>query len=92
TVTGRVIHAQTGGIIPQAQVTAVHTSTSETTKTPVNSKGQYELKLPPGGYNISASAKGFTAISKTKAVNAGKNVDLSFELMPETGRVVLIEE
>ncbi|GAB5472433.1 MAG: hypothetical protein Mars2KO_05320 [Maribacter sp.] len=92
TVTGRVINARTGGIIPQAQVTASHTSTSETTKAPVKSKGQYELKLLPGGYNISASAKGFTTISKTKAVNAGQNVDLSFELIPEGGRVVLIEE
>lgn len=92
TVTGRVINARTGGIIPQAQITAVHTSNGETMKAPVNGNGQYELKLAPGGYKISATATGFATISETKVVSAGKNIDLPFQLKPITGRAILVEE
>src|SRR4051794_17422540 len=57
---GRVID-QTGAAVANSTVTATNTGTNIQTNTQTNASGEYRIgNLPPGQYDVSASAPNFT--------------------------------
>ncbi len=52
---------ETGGAVPMAMVTATNTATGVATSTTTNDMGEYRIgNLPPGTYDVSATAPRFT--------------------------------
>lgn len=72
TLTGTV-QDQSGGIIPNAQVTLTNEATKEVRQSQTNATGLYAFpSLVPGTYDIKATAKGFESSAVTGiALNAG---------------------
>jgi Carboxypeptidase regulatory-like domain len=63
TVSGNIsgtVADKDGGVIPQASITAVNTATGLTKTTTANEQGEFLfVDLPPGSYNLTATAAGF---------------------------------
>ena len=58
-IAGTVVD-RSGGVIPKASVTAVNTATAFSKTVEANEQGEFLfVDLPPGTYNVSASAQGF---------------------------------
>ena len=74
----------TGAAIASAQVKAVNNDTKVETDTRTNGSGEYRIpNLPYGNYNVSASAPGFTTVSKTNfAVEVNHTATVQFDLAP----------
>ncbi len=81
TVFGTVTDASTGLPIAGANVAADdYTNTT-------GGEGQYSIKLPPGTYNVTASATKYVGHSKTGNVSANTTTTLDFELTPLNGTI-----
>ncbi|HKP86108.1 MAG TPA: TonB-dependent receptor [Blastocatellia bacterium] len=80
-LTGRVLDPQ-GNVVAGATVTAKNNATDLTRTTTTNDEGSYTLtQLPPGTYEITVEAKGFSrALQKDFEVNVGTKPTLNFEL------------
>ena len=67
-ITGTVLD-QTGAAMPQADVTAKNLANGATRSTVTNSSGTYVIpNLPPGTYEISITASGFSTYKQTVTV------------------------
>lgn len=79
-ISGKVTD-QTGAVIPQATVTATPTGGKPVSAT-TDGEGNFNLStLPPGTYNVTAQAKGFSPKTQEGVViTEGKKSALSFEL------------
>ena len=84
-ITGRV-KDQTGAVILGSVVTAQLTAaTGATRKTESASDGRYQLiQLHPGFYTVQVSSPGFAITTTTLQLEAGRNVQLDFVLLPES--------
>jgi len=86
----------TGGLVPGATVTAVHSATGAQFKQPSNSNGEYLLvNLPVGEYVVTVEAPGFRRVNRSGVVvELGKTVRLDFqiEVGPATEEITVIEE
>ena len=83
----------TGAIIPNARITAVNTGTAAETKGSVLSDGSFDLKTPPGIYDVSIEADGFRS-TRVRAlrveVNTQSRADATLSV-GNTGEVVNVE-
>jgi len=78
-ITGNVTDASTGNPIEDAKVTVEGHSVSVST----NAAGYYSIELPPGKYNVTASADGYETATKTDVnVVAGVTTPVDFKLLP----------
>ncbi len=78
TLKGRVLVAGTNTAIPSALVSAVGAAGTYTATT--DSRGDYEMTMPGGDYNVTASADGYTNQTfSTTIINGAKTV-LNFAL------------
>ncbi|RLF57982.1 MAG: hypothetical protein DRN25_05760, partial [Thermoplasmata archaeon] len=75
-IRGTVYDKKTDDPIWNAEVSAGYTSTV------THWFGQYELKVPPGSYTVTASADRYESQSKKVKVEAGQTVTVNFELSP----------
>ena len=82
-ITGRVLDQQ-GGAVPNATVTARSKGTSFSRTTTTNEQGEYTLaELPPGAYEVTVEAKGFSkALLKNYELNLGATPTVNFDLKP----------
>src|SRR6516162_3861347 len=91
---GRVMD-QTGAAVTNANVTVTNTATNIQTTTQTNISGEYRFgNLPPGHYNVSASATGFaTATLKNLSVvlNQAATANLTLEVSSTTTTVNVSE-
>jgi hypothetical protein len=80
-ITGRVLDPQ-GNVVPGATVTAKNNATGLTRTTISNESGEYTItQLPPGTYEISVEARGFSrALQRDYELNVGAKPTLNFEL------------
>jgi len=81
TITGRALDPK-GGSVPDAAVTATNTETGISRSTKTTSDGLYRFDaLPPGVYNVSIEAGGFTrAEAKNVKLQVGEVRDVNFNL------------
>ena len=81
TITGRALDPK-GGSVPDATVTATNTETGITRTTKTTGDGLYRFDaLPPGVYNISIDAGGFTkAEARAVKLQIGEVRDINFNL------------
>lgn len=81
TITGRILDPQ-GNVVPGANVTATNTATGLSRTTTSNDDGEYTIaQLPPGIYEITVEAKGFSrSLQKDFELNVGTKPTLNFEL------------
>jgi hypothetical protein len=91
-ITGTVFD-QTGGVIPNATVTATEPST-KATRTVTTSNGIYAFpSLLPGRYELTATAPNFQTLKQAVTVTIGSKIGLDFRLMVGTQtQVVEVEE
>lgn len=77
---------QDGGVLPGAQIDAVHTATGANYSGNTDEKGKFRLlNLRVGEYTVSAAMDGFrTATSNSVSVNLGGEQTLNFELQLDT--------
>jgi hypothetical protein len=83
-----------GALVNGAQVKAVHTATGASRETTTNDEGLYVLaNLPPGAYEISIAAHGFTTkVSETPVVlQVGRNVTLDAQLEINPRETVIVD-
>src|SRR5205085_6161326 len=82
-ITGRVLDQQ-GGAVPNATVTARSKGTSFSRTTTTNEQGEYTLaELPPGAYEVTVEAKGFSkTLLKDYELNVGATQTQNFDLKP----------
>ncbi|HVG17612.1 MAG TPA: TonB-dependent receptor [Blastocatellia bacterium] len=80
-ITGRVLDPQ-GNVVPGATVTAKNNATGLTRTTTSNDSGEYTItQLPPGTYEITVEARGFSrALQKDFELNVGTKPTLNFDL------------
>ena len=80
-VSGTVVDTS-GAALPAATVTAHDPSTDITKSVTANAAGQYVFPdLPPGNYQLTATAQGFaTAIYKGVVVESGRTRDLTIQM------------
>ncbi len=80
-VTGRVLDA-TGAVVPNATLTARNTGTGLARTATSNEEGEYTItQLPPGNYEITVEAKGFSKVLlKDVQVNVGTKQTLNVDL------------
>jgi len=100
TLTGRVADS-TGAVVPNVNVTAVHTGTNFTQNSVTNNEGLYRiLSLQPGMYRVSFEAQGFKKsvrdnvelrVDATLAVDMALQVGSLSESIEVTGAVALLE-
>lgn len=81
TITGRVLDPN-GAAVPNAPVAATNTETGIVRTTQTTGEGLYRFEnLPPGFYNISIEASGFTkAEAKSVKLQVGEQRDVNFNL------------
>ena len=81
TITGRVLDPK-GASVPNAAVTATNTETGITRSTQTTNDGLYRFdNLPPGLYDVSLTAGGFTkAEAKAVKLQVGEQRDINFNL------------
>ena len=86
TISGRVFDS-TGGVVPNAKVTAVNTATSETSTATTDSTGTYSIPfLRPGNYRVTVQADGFKQFNRENLLlEVGRIVPLDITL--EVGMV-----
>ena len=100
TLTGRVTDA-TGAVVPQVQVTVIHTGTNFTQNSLTNEEGIYRvLSLQPGLYRVTFEAQGFKKAVRenielrtgdTLAVDMAMQVGSVSESVEVSGGVALLE-
>src|SRR5215510_4961410 len=80
-ITGRVLDPQ-GNVVGGATVTARNTATGFSRSTTTNDSGDYTIsQLPPGKYEVTVEAKGFSkALQKDFEVSVGTRPTLNFDL------------
>src|SRR5205085_5850252 len=80
-ITGRVLDPQ-GNVVVGATVTAKNNATGLTRTTTTNDSGEYTLaQLPPGTYEITVEAGGFSrALQKDFELGVGTKPTLNFDL------------
>ena len=78
---GSVVDA-TGAVIPNAQIEVTGTTVTTATKTNTDSGGTYLVsQLPPGNYDVTVTAQGFTVAKRTAVpVVLGRNSRVDFKL------------
>ncbi len=78
---GSVVDA-TGAVIPNAQIEVTGTTVTTATKTNTDAGGTYLVsQLPPGTYDVTVTAQGFTVTKKTAVpVVLGRNSRVDFKL------------
>src|SRR6266404_2848862 len=83
TILGSVID-KSGAIVPNAQVTATNTSTSQSRTVQSNSEGQYLIEfLPVGAYQVEVNVSGFKKFLQSGIVldvNRTARVDATMEV------------
>jgi hypothetical protein len=86
TISGRVFDS-TGGVVPNAKVTAVNTATNETSTATTDSTGTYSIPfLRPGNYRVTVQADGFKQFNRENLLlEVGRIVPLDITL--EVGMV-----
>lgn len=92
-ITGTVTDA-TGAALPNAQVSLRNTATGATHNANTSSQGAYRFALlPPGPYNVSVNAPGFTQREQRVVVAAGQasTVDLQLAVASATTTVDVTE-
>jgi hypothetical protein len=71
TITG-VVRDSSGGVVKQAQLTAVSRMTRQVRTTTTDGRGEYSFPaLQPGDYNVSVNATGFQRTIRAATVEAG---------------------
>ena len=90
-----------GGVVPNANVTARNTSTGVERTTQTDSSGQYSIpSLPSGSYNVEIQALGLqkqviqdiqVEVSRTLAINAQLKVGVTSEVLTVTGETPVID-
>lgn len=80
-ITGRVLDSQ-GNVVVGAAVAARNVGTGQTRSTTSNDSGDYTLtQLPPGVYELTVEAKGFSkAVTKDFELNVGTKPTVNFDL------------
>ncbi|HEY3138917.1 MAG TPA: TonB-dependent receptor [Blastocatellia bacterium] len=80
-ITGRVMDPQ-GNVVAGATITARNTATGFSRSTTTNDSGDYTIaQLPPGKYEVTVEAKGFSrALQKDFEVSVGTRPTLNFDL------------
>lgn len=83
TISGRVAD-ENGAIIQGATITVINKSTGTKRMVVTNAEGSYRvIGLPPGIYNVSATAAGFAeSVQQNLAANSAQNVRSVFTLKP----------
>ncbi|MHB8411972.1 MAG: TonB-dependent receptor [Candidatus Acidiferrales bacterium] len=72
---------QSGGVIPNAKVTAVNKATGVTRTTLTSSSGEYDLPaIPVGDYTVTAEAPGFKTLAQDVTLQVGQAATLNFNL------------
>ncbi|HEV2201171.1 MAG TPA: carboxypeptidase regulatory-like domain-containing protein [Bryobacteraceae bacterium] len=91
-ITG-VIFDQSGGVIPNATVTAVD-PTTKATRTNMTSSGVYVFpNLSTGRYEVTATANGFQTTKQVVTVTVGSKIGLDFHLQVGTqSQVIEVQE
>jgi len=86
TISGRVFDS-TGGVVPNAKVTAINTATNETSTATTDSTGTYSIPfLRPGNYRVTVQAEGFKQFNRENLIlEVGRIVPLDITL--EVGMV-----
>ena len=77
-----IVSDSSGAIVPSATVTVTNSANGATFKVVSGSNGEYRVsQLPPGSYNVAATAQGFQTSKSTIQVSTGQvasgNVTLS---------------
>src|SRR5262249_35184921 len=82
-LTGRVVDTQ-GRAVPGATITATNKGTGQARNATTNDDGDYTItQLPPGKYDITVEAKGFSKpLLENFELNVGAKVTQNFELKP----------
>ena len=80
-----------GAGVPGAMVSVTSIETSQTRSATTNSEGRYSLPfLPPGAYNLTATAKGFgRASDKQVQLDIGQTAELDVQLPLDVNREVV---
>jgi outer membrane receptor protein involved in Fe transport len=93
TLSGTIIDSS-GGVLPDSQVAITNVATGVTTKVTTNSDGFYiSANLLPGEYNITISAKGYTAEERTGillTVGAQQVFDLTLRVGSASKEVLVV--
>ena len=72
---------QSGGVIPNAKVTAVNKATGVTRTTLTSSSGEYDLPaMPIGDYTVTVEAAGFKTLAQDVTLQVGQAATLNFNL------------
>jgi outer membrane receptor protein involved in Fe transport len=71
---------ESGGLLPGAQISAVHRDTGFTHNATVRQDGTYTLNLPPGTYEVKVSAEAFSPQAQTVRALVGQTLDVDFKL------------
>jgi hypothetical protein len=89
-ITGQV-HDTSGGVVPNAKVTATNIATGIAVSTESNAQGLYRLPaLPPGQYRLSASLSGFKTFEQgpiTLQVNDVVQIEITLQVGDATEKV-----
>lgn len=84
TISGTVSDAS-GGLIPNAKVTARNQTNGERRETVTNANGQYAIPLlPPGEYEIEVAQAGFATTLRRATLGVTERIALDFTLQPST--------
>ena len=79
-LTGRITD-RSGGVLPQAVVTALNIATSEPKSGTADAEGRYRIAdLAPGTYVVTAASRGFSDVARTVIVGATASVAADFTL------------
>lgn len=80
----------TGAVVPNVTVTARNTATGATRTTTTTGAGVYVVpSLPPGDYEMTVSAQGFSTRKQTVTVGVGARVGADFRLEVGTAATVV---
>lgn len=72
---------QSGGVIPNAKVTAVNKATGVTRTTLTSSSGEYDLPaIPVGDYTVTVELAGFKTLTQDVTLQIGQAATLNFNL------------
>jgi hypothetical protein len=80
-IRGKVVDPS-GGLVPNAKVSAKNTGTGLTREVVTNEEGTYVLaELPAGSYTVTATANAFAPVAQNVVVNIGLDTTADFNLL-----------
>jgi iron complex outermembrane receptor protein len=85
-----VVRDATRSVIPGATITVTNQTTKETRTVITGSDGSYSLSVPPGRYEVAASATDFGLSTQVVEVTAGGSIQTDFSLQTQLAEQITV--